>query len=269
MQFIYGLSIFDSMKFFRQLYKGMYCYVDGAKFIYQHKLWVYFLAPIALGIGLYFLGEWFLSESQHVKPEGDTMHEIMITLLKSVSLKGMGLMLTETQKYIAVIFLSTVWAILSERVEEIVTGNNYPFVWKYYIADVKRGVRINIWCMIQEYLIFFGWLIFSYIFQFPEEANFIAALLIGFYYYGFGYMDYVNERRRLNITQSVHFTRRNAGLAVGIGIIYSVAFQFIPLGIGILVAPVAMVGTTLVMHELVDLSKNEFAERTEPQAVQQ
>ena len=164
--------------------------------------------------------------------------------------------------------MSTVWAILSEKVEEIITGNNYPFVWKYYVADVKRGMRINIWSMIQEYIIFFGWFIFSYIIGLPEWTNYTAALLIGFYYYGFGYMDYINERRRLNITQSVHFTRKNAGLAVGIGIIYSVAFQFIPLGIGILVAPVAMVGTTLVMHELVDLSKNEYARNNDAQALE-
>ena len=250
------------MKFFRQLYQGLYCYVDGAKFIYKHNLWIYFAAPVVLGLGLYFFGDWLLDQAGKVSMgEGESMHDMMMALLEHKFFETVGYLLKESQKYVAVMVLSTVWAILSERVEEIVTGNDYPFVWKNYIADIKRGLRINIWSMIQEYLIFFIWLIFSWIMGFPTWANTAAALIIGFYFYGFGYMDYINERLRLTITQSVHFTRRNAGLAYGIGIIYSLAFEFIPYGLGLLVAPVAMVGTTLVMHELVDLNSNVHARK--------
>jgi len=256
-----------NVKFLREIWAGIYCYLDGAKFIHKHKLYVYFTAPIILGVGFYFLGVWFQDLSNDVKPYHGSMdmHDLMMALLEKEFWNGLGYMFKESQKYIAVMILSTVWAILSERVEEILTGNEYPFVWKYYVADIKRGLRINIWSMLQEYLIFFVWLLVSLIFNLDEIFNVVAALLIGFWYYGFGYMDYILERRRLNITQSVHFARQHAGLAFGIGIIYSMAFEFIPLGLGLLVAPIAMVGTTLVMNEIVDLKENRYAsKKTDP-----
>lgn len=220
--------------------------------------------PVILGVGFYFLGVWFEELSKNVKPpEGQmSMHDIMMALLEKEFWNGMGVMFKESQKYIAVMILSTVWAFLSEKVEEILTNNEYPFVWKYYVEDIKRGLRINIWAMMQEYMIFFVYLIIAMIIGISNETNnLIAALCIGFWYYGWGYMDYVLERRRMNITQSVHFGRKHAGLAIGLGIIYSVAFEFIPLGMGLLVAPIAMVGTTLVMSEVVDLKDNRYANK--------
>ncbi len=257
------MPIFTLMNFLKNIWKGLWCYVDGTKFIITHKLYIYFLAPIVIGVGFYFLGDWFDDISEKTAVAGENMHDWMMSALKKEFWKGMAYMFKESQKYIAVMILSTVWAILSEKVEEILTGNNYPFIWKYYVADIKRGLRINLWAMIQEYLIFFGYLIIALIFGFPKELNIVMALVIGFWYYGWGYMDYILERRRLNIAQSIHFGRQHAGLAFGIGIIYSVAFEFIPYGAGLLVAPIAMVGTTLVMSELVDLNINRYAVKKE------
>lgn len=256
------------MNFLKSIWKGIYCYVDGTKFIFKHKLYAYFLAPIILGVLLYLVGEYFGELSKGVKAQGDNMHDFMVSLLEKEFWTAMEYMFKESQKYIAVMILSTVWAILSEKVEEILTGNEYPFVWKYYVADIKRGLRINVWAMIQEYLIFFIWLIVSLIIGLPDELNTIMALVIGFWYYGWGYMDYILERRRMNITQSVHFGRQHAGLAFGIGIIYSLSFEFIPFGMGLMVAPIAMVGTTLVMNELVDLRINRYAKSKNSEEVE-
>ena len=59
-----------------------------------------------------------------------------------------------------------------------------------------------------------------------EEAKdsplFYLIFVIGFYYYGFSFLDYVNERLQLNIEQSIQFARKNRGLALAIGAIYSI-----------------------------------------------
>jgi len=115
------------------------------------------------------------------------------------------------------------------------------------------------------------------IFSFP--------IVIGFYFYGFAFIDYINERRRLNIQQSVYFVSKHRGLAIAIGSIYSIfflSFFYVLRGYGNLpidtatqifwgtilvitfilaaLAPIlAITSATLSMHELVDLGKNEFA----------
>jgi len=83
-------------------------------------------------------------------------------------------------------------------------------------------------------------------------------LAFGFYFYGFGFMDYINERRRLNIEQRIYFLRNHRGVAVASGSVYSLLFM-VPY-VGVVIAPIwACVAATLAMHELVDLSQNEWA----------
>jgi len=54
-----------------------------------------------------------------------------------------------------------------------------------------------------------------------DSPLFYLIFVIGFFYYGFAFLDYINERLRLNMDQSVQFARRNRGLAIAIGSIYS------------------------------------------------
>jgi CysZ protein len=112
-------------------------------------------------------------------------------------------------------------------------------------------------------------------------------MIIGFYFYGFGFIDYVNERRRLNITQSIHFVSRHKGLAFALGSVFSICFysflyswnalQTAPIDTNsqllwgaiviitftlVTLAPIAaVVSSTMSIHNLVDLSKNQFAKK--------
>ena len=119
----------------------------------------------------------------------------------------------------------------------------------------------------------------------PEKAPvFYLIYAIAFYYYGFSFIDYVNERQKLNMDESVQFVRQNRGLAVAIGMIYSIlilmpvdlrvifsfssfenASFFVGIG-GFLLhlilwffaatAPIlAIVAATIAMNDVVDLKK--------------
>ena len=124
-----------------------------------------------------------------------------------------------------------------------------------------------------------------------KSPFFYLTFAIGFFYYGFSFIDYINERRRLDIDQSIHFIRNHRGLAIAIGSIYSI-FILVPVDLGKMVdyngfldhpfdtlgtslfqfslwmlasiAPIlTIVAATIAMHDLVDLSSNIYADKEE------
>jgi len=127
----------------------------------------------------------------------------------------------------------------------------------------------------------FGW-------ENPRESPvFYLTFFIGFFYYGFSFIDYINERRRLEVHESIFFIRQHRGLAIGIGAIYSLLI-LVPVDLSALfsihqifndtstgvprfllhlflwlcasIAPIlAIIAATISMHKLVDLSKNSYS----------
>ena len=118
---------------------------------------------------------------------------------------------------------------------------------------------------------------------------FYLTFLIGFFYYGFAFLDYINERRRLDIVESILFVRKNRGLAIAIGSIYSLLI-LVPVDLGALfdwssfsaeplkmisrfswhlflwlcaaAAPIlAIIAATIAMDDLVDLKSNKYSEK--------
>lgn len=248
------------MKQINLLILGVRSYYDAVLFIAKHRLWYYFAIPAALSVGLYYLGEYYDDLSKDIPVIANDLRELMFVLANKLFFKMLFYLFHESTKYMVIAILSPMVAILSEKVEEIITGNTYPFVWKYYVNDVKRGLRISVTSMAQEYAYFLVWLIIAFFITPLQELNTFVVIFIGFYFYGFGFMDYVNERRRLDIEQSVHFTKKHFGLAIGLGIIYSGLFE-IPYA-GVIIAPVVgIVAGTLAMSKTVDLGQNIYARK--------
>lgn len=149
---------------------------------------------------------------------GIVWYFIMATIDISVAI-----LLMKFTKYIVVIVLSPLLSHLSQRCEKIMTGNTYKIEFKQIIKDVRRGVQLALRNIIWEYFFFFVILIIAYIgWNEPKQSPlFYITFLIGFYYYGFSFIDYDNERRKLDELQSISFVRSHRGLAMGIGMIYS------------------------------------------------
>lgn len=219
--------------------------------------------------------------------EIDTIRGLTWKTLHIIFLDSLAIIFTKFTMYIVVILLSPITALLSERVEKIITGNKYNFSFRQLIHDIKRGVRIAFRNMFWEY--FFVIIIMGLAAFFGGNLKdivlFSFPVAIGFYFYGFAFIDYINERRRLNIQQSVYFVSKHKGLAIAIGSIYSVFFlsffyilrlyERLPAGTGTqffwgallvisfilaAVAPIlAITSATLSMHELVNLTQNEYA----------
>lgn len=273
-----------TMRFFKNLLIGLRAYFKALRFIREHKLYWYILIPAVLMLGIYKIGEHIQQKAVHV--EVTNMNEIIWFLIHMMIEISIALLLMNFAKYLVVILLSPLLAHLSEKTERILTGNKYPFNFQQLFHDVRRGIRIAVRNLIWQYFFFLIIFLVSAIgWKEPEKAPvFYLIYAIAFYYYGFSFIDYVNERRKLNMDESIHFVRQNRGLAVAIGMIYSililmpvdlsVIFSFSSfknesflVGIGgfflhlllwifAATAPIlAIVSATIAMNDIVDLKK--------------
>lgn len=272
------------MRFFKNLVFGYRAYFKAIKFIGQNKLYWFFAIPAVLMLVIYKIGE--MIRNHYIPPDAENMNEIVWYLIYLLLEITIALLLMKFAKYLVVIILSPLLSSLSMKTEKILTGNTYPFDLKQLISDIKRAMRIVVRNMMWEYLIFIVLLIVAYVLGGEEYADspiFYLTFLVGCYYYGFGFLDYINERRRLDMDQSITFVRDHRGLSVAIGSIYSLLI-FVPVDLGALfdwsnfeilpflkhlalwicasVAPIlAIIAATIAMDDLVDLKTNVYSQK--------
>lgn len=278
------------MKLTKHLSLGFKSYIDAVKFIATNHLWKYFLIPLILFGLIFYAGHSFEEYKEASKlaiENGDYSWGFLGKIwlwIKIMFQSLVSFLLLDATKYLVIMLLSPLLAILSEKTEEILTGNHYEFNFKQLIKDVKRGIGIAIRMLFAEFVILlFVWKPICWIFGLNNlltynngEESLIAdagAILIGAYFYGFAYIDYINERLRLSIKESWNFVWKHKGLALSIGIVYSLLYKvpsYFEAGnewvktfadnFGVIIAPVlAIVAATIAMHKLVDLNNSKYA----------
>lgn len=193
------------------------------------------------------------------------------SFLKILSSILLWLLMAIMMKYVLLILMSPVLAFLSEKVEEKLTGNSYPFRVDRFIKDVLRGVLVALRNFFFEFgMVILIWSLFwslSLIFPIVAPITIIITVGVSAYYYGFSMIDYVNERRRLSMGDSARFVRAYKGIALAIGIFIVIGMK-VPL-LGFIFASFASmlgaVAAVTVVHERIDLRKNEHAVRATEQ----
>ncbi|MEN8794494.1 MAG: EI24 domain-containing protein, partial [Flavobacteriales bacterium] len=273
------------MKFTKNLSLGFKSYLESVPFIFTNGIWKYLIVPLVLFGIIFYVGNRFGAIADSLEQVRETGNYswgwlgLSWVFLKTQFFKLLEFLFLDATKYLVMIFLSPLLAIISEKTEEILTGNKYKFNLKRLIVDVKRGIGIAIRMLIAEVLLAFvlwEWIV-APLFGVNEIIVDVVTLCIGFYFYGFAYVDYINERLRLTIKESWKFMKRHAGLAFAIGSVYSLFYKIPSLintdntwlntlldNFGVLFAPVlAIVAATIAMHKLVDLNNSKFAEKKE------
>lgn len=275
------------MHFFKNLAFGLKSYWKAIKFMIEYRFYWYLGIPAVLMLFIYWLGAKI--QSHKFVPQTETINEVIWFMLYLLIEITIAILLMKFAKYLVVALLSPLLAKLSEKTENILTGNKYPWNFAQLVSDVKRAMRIIIRNLMWEYFFFLLILIVSFIgWEDPTSSPiFYLTFVIGFYYYGFAFMDYINERRRLTMDESIAFMRENRGLAIAIGGIYSILI-LVPVDISVLfnfsafsenfgsalgnfllnlflwicasAAPIlAIIAATIAMDDLVDLSTNEYS----------
>lgn len=266
------------MNLFKGFGTGISAYGKALELIFSNGLWWYFLFPIALNLiliigGVYGIGEltsfafeWLegLSSLDEATFWGAVYLKAMMSGFLWVLFKVIFFFVFATiGGYVVIMLMSPVFALLSEKTEEILTGNEYPFSADQLMRDVVRGVLVALRNMFIE----LGYLIVFFIVGFiPVIGQFAAVVLflISSYFYGFAFIDYTNERRRLTISQSVQFIRKHKGMAIGNGFVFALVMLIPYCGVMLsgFVAIISVVAATISTHKIVDLSNNPYAKNT-------
>lgn len=279
------------MQFFKNFILGIRSYYKALKFIIAHKFYWYLIIPAILMLIIYYIGS--LIKNSYTYPKAENMNEIVWYLVYLLAEISIAILLMKFAKYLVVIILSPLISHLSMKTEKILTGNTYPFSFRQLVNDVKRATQIVIRNLMWEYFFFLIILLVSFLgWEDPKSSPiFYLTFVIGFFYYGFAFLDYINERRRLDIDESIIFVRKHRGLAIVIGGVYSLLI-LVPLNVGALfdfsnfssepfntlgvfflhlllwlcasTAPIiAIVAATIAMNDLVDLKSKQYSQKNE------
>jgi len=263
------------MKFFKDFFKGIGNCFKGFGVLFERGLWPYMFIPLIIWIFLWVasfygiilmadgISEW-ISEYIDAESISETGHWLSwarpyligkIGFFIGIVLKIIFWFLGGTFiKYILLMVLSPVFALLSESAEEKLTGWKFPFSFLQLLKDIFRGIAISLRNMILEYFFMFACFLLTIIFPPLIIVTAPFLLFLGWYYVGFTLLDYNCERHKFGVAKSSQFIRNNKGYACGIGLVYSffLGLPFI-LGsvLGIMFGPaVAVVGATISFLEI-------------------
>lgn len=123
-------------------------------------------------------------------------------------------------KYILLIVLSPLFAMLSEKAEEKITGTIFTFSFTQLIKDVGRGIVISLRNMLLEYLFIILCFILALVFPLSAVVTTPLLFFVCCYFTGFTMLDYNSERHKFKLSESFRFIRSNKGYACGIGFVY-------------------------------------------------
>ena len=289
------------MRIVKDIRLGLRSYRDSVYFVIEHKMWPYFIVPLVLFGGIIYLG--FQMEAGEIEAKeslkGAGFFYTIWGWMKMAFYFVMSYLFLQLTRYVMLMVLSPLLAIVSERVEKKLTGKVYKFNFKQLMKDVKRAILIATRNVVYEIVIIIGlytaiyisfWTFgfsslkvpFSDSMYISDLLYLVLASLVAFYFYGFSFMDYVMERRRFTIKESIKYVRKHKGVAVALGSLFVFLFHSIEIvkefdaGIGrtlfmwitaILAASIPIftaIAATLAMHQLDDLGSNEFAVNENP-----
>ena len=249
---------------------GIKSYSKALNLMFSSNLAWFFIFPLILNISLFFIGtsavgvlvdylEQLANDSLGLNDADFFGSQAIRTSLSWALYLIFKIMYFFSFAYvggkIVIIFMSPVFTVLSEKIDKILTGNTYPFSSEQMMRDIVRGILIalrnmgiELGIIILVLLIAFipviGWLI--------SLVSTFFLLIVSSYYYGFSFMDYSNERKRRNISQSSKFIWKNKGVAIGNGFVFALALliPFCGTLLAGFVSIISVAAATIAMNEL-------------------
>lgn len=230
------------MGFFKDMARGVRAYGPASRLLFSRGMWHFMLWPfvaavvvfVVLGLLVGWLAEWSdmwlmrviaycLDNTEGVLKEAfvRAMTGVLVWLLSAVLYFMVALTFGG---YLVMMILSPVFSWLSERGEKLLTGMEYPFSWRQFGRDIWRGLLVALRGMFLQFAVTLVVLVFSIIPVVGLAGPFLL-FLVGTYFYGFTFMDYAIERKRLRARETERFVWRHAGVAVGVGAVFMVAMM--------------------------------------------
>ena len=250
------------MTFIQQIQLGLESYFEAHRFIRRHRLWFYVALPGIINLVIFAITmvwgwhtstditdrimAWFGLEvtTNTISVIRETLRIFILIVMRVM----LFMVYISIYKYIVLILMSPVMALLSEKVESIISGNSYPFNFWQFLKDVLRGVLLAIRNLILE-IIFTILLLLLAVVSVIGMISPLLIFLLASYFYGFSMIDYYHERLKIPSGKSSRIIAKYKFFAASNGAVF-LGMLFIPV-IGLLVAPsYAVVAATLGMYEI-------------------
>ncbi|HMC97919.1 MAG TPA: EI24 domain-containing protein, partial [Flavobacteriales bacterium] len=120
----------------------------------------------------------------------------------------------------------------------------FPFSWSQLMKDALRGALIAVRNGVMELLVTLGIWVLTLFVPVLAPVSVVFLFIVSAYFYGFSMFDYVFERRRMRIGESVRAVNSRLGLVLTNGALFSLVMK-LPL-VGLMFAPVmASIGAVL------------------------
>ena len=223
-----------------EFFKGIKEFFVAIGFIFKHNLWWVYFIPIVLTIVFFWLG-WFAVDylidyadkyvESYVGSDfwgAEYLKSLLLGLVWVLVRISFFVVFSYLNGYLILMLISPFLAYVSEKTEKIIAGKEYPFSLRKYVNEVVRGILINIRNAFYQ---LFLYLILLILLLVPIAGVIVGVLLpvimffISSYFYGFSFIDYFNERRGLNIKDSVMFVRLHKGFAFAVGGIFALTLM--------------------------------------------
>ena len=143
----------------KELVIAVQAYFRAHQFIVRHKLWKWILIPGFIYMLLFMGGMWlfwtssgdfldWLFNTVGIKSWLDSMNNSLLNFLFITASIIFRLILLffyfSLFKFLFLVVGSPVFAYLSEKTENIIEGNDYPFDLKQLLKDIWRAVRLAV-----------------------------------------------------------------------------------------------------------------------------
>ncbi len=238
-------------------------YFEAHQFIRKHRLWKWIVIPGIIYSLLFIAGIYVFWHSSNdaviylIKQAG---LEAWLQKQRSEWLSFLFLMIAvilrliflffyfSLFKYLFLIIGSPVFAYLSEKIDSILEGKEFPFNYLQLMKDAWRSIKLALRNTLWQTVYMLSLLLLSLIPVFGWISP-VIAVSIECFYYGFSMLDFSCERNKLSPAQSIDFIGRHRGLAIGNGLIFYL-LHFVIL-VGWIFAPAyAVVAATLSLHKI-------------------
>lgn len=261
--------------FFNDLTKAILDYNTAIKFLINHHLAWVFLVPILLNILLFIGGialiNYFTESIQTSTNSFLNFDDSSFYGAQYVNMLLSGALwlilkivfffvFAYTGGYIVLIIMSPVLAYLSEKTEKIVLGKVSHFNLQQLVRDIFRGILIALRNLFLELLVIFIFFILGMIPIVGIVTSLIAPivlLIVSAYFYGFTFTDYIIERRRLKLKESIQFMKNHRGTLVGNGLPFALILLFPLIGLT-LSGFIAIVSVVSAVFSINDISKEQI-----------
>jgi CysZ protein len=262
------------MKFFSGFFTAVSNCFKGFTILFEKGLWPFLLYTILIWgvtfiltlLGIVAVSDWLAGIfTEYIKTVPEEGHWLSwakpyldgayVGLIIALVLKVLLWFISGTfSKYVTLIVLSPLFALLSEKAEEKLSGKSFPFSVIQLLKDIGRGIFISLRNMFLEYTFIIAAFLLGVIFPPSVFVTGPFLLFVSWYFTGFTMLDYSSERHKFGVGESVRFVRTNKGYACGIGFVYWLLtfFSFFPLSIvAIVFAPaVVVIGATVTFMSI-------------------